>query len=256
MGPLQSRGEHLHRLSPRKSQRPVQHEEGHHRTAQLLRQRHVPVHIIGVLAAAQDPAGVPALQPRVLGQLQQHLRLGQIPRLHQLGAQEHLVGPLTHPLLPGGLQQTVRVEGVDHHPAGQVVVQPLLGGHLRHPRRHLLDLLDGRTHLPGQRVVDRLTHPRREPGIQLETAPAHLYPAGAGEPAQGPLETALTDVAPRAHDVGPDLDLHEASPLNRTDRPSPTEHARTFDDTNPTASGTGSPCFTCPLCPPGRCCPR
>ena len=50
--------------------------------------------------------------------------------------------------------------------------------------------------------------------VELERLPLHLYAVTVGELRQCLLKTALADVAPRADDVRPDLDLHALPPYD------------------------------------------
>ena len=103
----------------------------------------------------------------------------------------------------------MRVERVAGQPGiGQVVLEPLDVGEPLHPRVHL-------PHLVVRELVFRLEHRaavRRlmaGPGwIELKRAMRHSHVVAMIEERERVLEPALAEIAPRADDVGPDVDVH------------------------------------------------
>ena len=94
----------------------------------------------------------------------------------------------------------------------QVVIDGAASGEMRGLGQllfHLSRPLDRDAVLLGQAhrtVAFPLARSRR---IELEAAPSHAYLVAVLKLRQGGLETPLAHVAPRASDVGPDLDFHQ-----------------------------------------------
>ena len=90
----------------------------------------------------------------------------------------------------------------------EVVVQAVLGGGLGHGGQHLLRAFCTGAQLlaePGGVVGAGVVLGRR---VELVGVPGHGDLVAMVEPVQRGLEAALADVAPRADDVGPDIDVH------------------------------------------------
>ena len=99
--------------------------------------------------------------------------------------------------------------GVAADAVGEVVVQALGGGELLdalHVGAHLG--LDAGAVLGGQRGERRVRLALGDGRVELEGAPDDLDLVPVRELLEGALQPALADVAPRTHDVGPDLYLH------------------------------------------------
>src|SRR5207249_3721956 len=72
----------------------------------------------------------------------------------------------------------------------------------------LAGLLQAHPVLAGQRLDRRRGHPGRRRRVQLERAVDDLDLIAVGETLQRLLKVPLAEIAPWAHDVRPDLDLH------------------------------------------------
>jgi hypothetical protein len=125
-------------------------------------------------------------------------------------AQQPLLGGVAHAEVGGQVQQAVRRQGVHDEGGVEVEVQALGAGQFGHLAGHLAGL---RPEPPGQVLLGRHRGAGRGVGVQLETPPGDLDLAGVLELAERVLKPALADVAPGAHDVGPDLDLHSSAPV-------------------------------------------
>ena len=110
------------------------------------------------------------------------------------------------------------------HGPVEAEVQALGRGGGRHRVEHLLRLGPGGAVLGGEAVgvaggVGPLGRgARRRARVQLEALPLDDDLVAVGEARQGRLEAPLADVAPRTHDVRPDLDLHADLPLVQPSR--------------------------------------
>jgi hypothetical protein len=125
-----------------------------------------------------------------------------------VGVQQALLELVAQAVLGGEVQQFVGEQGVAADAVGQVVVQPLGRGDLLdagHVRPHRLDT--GAV-LGRQRGESRVRLALGNARVELEGAPDHLDLVAVRELLECALQSALADVAPRAHDVGPDLYLH------------------------------------------------
>src|SRR5262245_18533026 len=98
-----------------------------------------------------------------------------------------------------GAQRTVEAE-----------LEAFVGGDRRHAVDDLLRPF-GPAELPRVRLADGLRLAQRGRGVELER-PEHVVDIDvAGELVERLLEPALADVAPRAHDVAPDVDTDRRS---------------------------------------------
>jgi len=86
--------------------------------------------------------------------------------------------------------------------------QPLPGRDRLDPVHHLLTGCRATAVLRPEVLGDRLVGRPRRGGIELEGPVDDLDVVAVARPVQGTLEATLADVAPRAHDVRPDLDPH------------------------------------------------
>ena len=103
------------------------------------------------------------------------------------------------------------IDGRTSAAGGELEVEPFGRGKCGDLSLHDLDLLGREAANLGQVVVGAAIEVLRGVRCQLEAAPRHGHVLAVREPGQGPLEAALADVAPGAHDIGPDHDLHERS---------------------------------------------
>ena len=110
------------------------------------------------------------------------------------------------------VHEPVGVERVAGARDVEAEVEPVAGRGLRHAVLHRDGLLAARAVLLGQvgRAVDAAL--ARGLGVELEAAPRHGDVVAVLELGQRGLEAALADVAPRARDVRPDLDVHDGGP--------------------------------------------
>ena len=97
------------------------------------------------------------------------------------------------------------VERVAAARAVEVVLEPLGRGHGGQLRLRGRGLLDADAVLARQALGGRALGLRRGARVELEAAVAHLDLVAVLELRQRVLEAPLADVAPGAHDVGPDL---------------------------------------------------
>ena len=173
---------------------------GPHRVLELARHQHVH-RGIGVEAdlGGQRGQGCGIRHVAALGEVGAH-QAGLQPGLGRgpVGAQRPL-------------EELVGGEGVDPAGPGPVELEAEVGAGLGHPS---LDGLDRRAGAELRlEVLDEVVALGRHVAVELEGPEGHgdvaLVPA---EPAQRLLEPGLAHVAPGAHDVGPDLDLHSPEP--------------------------------------------
>jgi hypothetical protein len=109
---------------------------------------------------------------------------------------------------PGQLQQPVRVPGAAAPQIRHAEGQPGLGGPLLHLPLGRAGLLQAHPVLAGQHLGRRRGHPGWRERVQLEGAVDDLDLVAVREPLQRLPEVPGAQVAPRAHHVRPDLDLH------------------------------------------------
>src|SRR3954447_24709840 len=106
------------------------------------------------------------------------------------------------------MDHPVGVERVARARLVEAELEALAGGDLGHAVVHGAGLLDARAVLLRQMAVAVPGPLGRSVRIQLEAAPRHRDLVAVLEGGQRGLEAALADGAPRAGDVGPDLDFH------------------------------------------------
>src|SRR5665213_144781 len=106
------------------------------------------------------------------------------------------------------MHQSVAVEGAAA--AGDVKAEwkPLLRRHASQLLLGFAGLLHGHAVLLRQALGTIARALRRRAGVELEAPPRHVDLVAVLEALERSLETALADVAPRARDVRPDLDVH------------------------------------------------
>src|ERR1700735_5246720 len=110
-----------------------------------------------------------------------------------------------------GLGQMHQPVGVESRAAASDVEAEGQTLALRHARKPLLGftcLLDGHSVLLRQTLCTIAGALIRRVGVELEATPGHIDLIAVLEPLESGFETTLTDVAPRACDVRPDLDVH------------------------------------------------
>ncbi len=206
---VQHRAQHLGRLRAGDAVRPVDDEERHAGDAEALGVPLVGAHLVGVAGGGEDLARLVGVQAGVGGQPHQDvvgcggLALGE-GRAHQA-----LLERVLHPALRGQVQQAVRVEGAAAAHEVEAEVEAVLRGCGRHRVEHLLRLLQGAAVLGGEVLRLPLGALGGRRGVELEGAPDDLDLVAVREGGERLLEAALPDVAPRADDVGPDLDSHD-----------------------------------------------
>src|SRR5690606_12399869 len=105
----------------------------------------------------------------------------------------------------------VGVDRVRRHGLGQLVLQTFASRRVGDALLHLPRLVDADAVLGGEalRGTAGLTGPFGR-GVELAAAPDDLHVLAVLEAVECRLEAALADVAPGAHDVRPDLDLHSS----------------------------------------------
>ena len=151
-------------------------------------------------AAASRPTSVASRTRIVL--VAERLALGEV-RAH-----EALLHRVLAAVRGRQVDQAVGVEAVAAARAVEVVLEPLARRQLGHLRVGLLGLLDAHAVL-GREVLGRGVRALgRRARVELEAAPGQLDLVTVRELLERVLEATLADVAPRAHDVGPDLDGH------------------------------------------------
>ena len=106
------------------------------------------------------------------------------------------------------VHEAMSCEGVAAARDIEAEVEPLAGGHVRHVLLHLSCALGRDPVLLGQPLgaVAGLLHGCAR--VELEAAPRDPNLVGVLEIGQRGFEAALSDVAPRAGDVRPDLHVH------------------------------------------------
>ncbi len=163
--------------------------------------------------AAADCAFGYRVHAGVLHQRDEGVRVREVGAFGEMGAQQAFLGGTGRAEIGGQVQQAVRVDRVHGHRAGEVEVQALAAGDQRHPVGHLASLRAE----PSRQVLDR-GHRDAALGlrVQLEAVPGDLHLVRVLELGQRVFQAALADVAPRADDVGPDLDLHHSDNPVRT----------------------------------------
>jgi hypothetical protein len=186
----------------------VEGEERHAADAQLAGGSLVGAHRVGVSIAAQHRLDLAGVQAGLAGQASQYLGFADGLAVTQVGDQKPLFDRVLQAALGGQVQQAVGVERVAGLGDVQAERQPLLGGHGGHEVLELLGALLVELVLVGQMLHQRLGAPARRRRIELVAAPPHVDVVAVSEVSQRRLEAALADGTPRAHDVGPDLDLH------------------------------------------------
>ena len=115
----------------------------------------------------------------------------------------------------GQMGDAVRIERVARPCELEVVLETILGGHGRDPVVHRLRLPKAHAVLRGQHLRQRLVDAWRTFRSELEAAVADAHVVPPLERAEGGLEPSLADVAPRTHDVGPDLHVHGLHRISR-----------------------------------------
>src|SRR5690242_9322528 len=210
LGPhaFEHRRDRLGRLGAGDTVPAVDDEEGDAAHAERPGHLLVGLHRLPVLAAGQDGQRLVAVQPHVgretgeRGVVEDRGLIGEVRAVQPLG-QLGLPAPR-----PGQLQQPVRVPGVAAPQVLHAEGQPGLGRTPFHLPLRLAGLLQAQPVLAGQRLDRRRGHPGRRRRVQLERAVDDLDLVAVREMLQRLLEIPLAEVAPRAHDVRPDLDLH------------------------------------------------
>ena len=153
-----------------------------------------------------------ALEAHLGGERRQHLGVVEPQALLVLGLEEALDHRVAEALAVRRLDQRVGLEGVRVPALVEVVVEARRRAHRGQPRLRLGELLGGvaarRQVLARRRARAGLAEARRV-GLQLKRAP------GDRDVLAVPfrhrlLDVPLTEVAPRAGDVGPDIYVHAA----------------------------------------------
>jgi len=111
-------------------------------------------------------------------------------------------------VLGGQVDEPVPVERVAATRDLEVELEPVAGGRLRQRALGLARLLDGHAVLLRQTLRAIAGALMRRAGVELEATPSHIDVIPVLELLEGGFEATLADVAPRARDVRPDLDVH------------------------------------------------
>ncbi|MPM25127.1 hypothetical protein SDC9_71617 [bioreactor metagenome] len=216
---LQSLGEQLGGLGAGDGVLVLEHEEGHPGDADRAGGAEIGEHL------GADRVIVEGGPDGVLGQAvaaadrHQHVRVTDRLAAEEVGCEQVVLhcGDVGPGGAPGQMQQLVAAQRIGRDEVLEVVRQADGGRLLRHHLEHLPDLL-GR-HLLDLGEVFRLgaVVAIGQIGIQLVGPPGHPDVVPVGEAGQCRLEPALADVAPRAGDVGPDVDVHmqDNRPMSR-----------------------------------------
>src|SRR5665811_2194906 len=125
-------------------------------------------------------------------------------------------------VLQGEVQQPVRVEGVAAPGKVDTEVEAFLGRRDRHVVDHDLRLGARASVLAREPLGVRslLSAARGRGHVELKTAPDRLYLVAVVEARQGRFEAPLTDIAPRADNVGPDFNFQAHDGTNNITDPS------------------------------------
>ena len=144
------------------------------------------------------------------GQLGEGVGVADVAALGEVGPEQALLQrPPARRAVGASRQHPVGQQGVGPQGPVEVEVQALLGGQRGHPVDHLV-------RLPGAELAlvdlpDRGGAPGGAPRIELEGPERHADILRSREAPERRLEPPLADVAPRADDVGPDVDVHPAA---------------------------------------------
>ena len=181
---------------------------------ELLRLAGIVADLLTERPGIERRAGLVAVQAELLGEVEQRLATEDRATF----AEVRLVDPpprfAVQPLGGGIGQQLVGRPGV----AGRVVqhvvrMQALIPGQVLDPAGHRFDLLGSRcgvahAELAGEHLANRRHLADRRGRIELERVVDDLDLVTVGESGQRGVEPVESEAAPRADDVGPDLDLH------------------------------------------------
>lgn len=204
----------VHRLRAGDQELARDHHRRHPCDVEVERLALFRAHPRGQRRVVQRGAGGRAVEPGFLRHVEQHVLVADRPAVMEVrGEQRELERALA--FRPGAVErpgeQAVRGKGVPHHRRGRLPVPLPLerdAGLLRH-RAHLLahGLPLGRAApVLAAQVRFLFLTPGRHVGVELERAPADFGGNLVLEPVERLAQVAPADQAPRAHDIGPDID--------------------------------------------------
>src|SRR4051794_27143954 len=133
------------------------------------------------------------------------------PLLDEVGAIEMFQDGVLQPMVLGQVYQLVCGRRVTGGRSVEVIVQSFSSRGLGHPRIYLFDLARRQPVLSHQHLAAIARVIARGRRIQLERVVEDDDGNVVFEPRERLLEPPFSDVAPRADDVGPDIDTHPVS---------------------------------------------